>query len=80
MHSEIFNGDGKAHNTPLQRLNDGAISQISELRKAEDSLDFIAYLLNYIHDWNLTKWNITENSDYFTIKETIELIKTTRIS
>lgn len=75
LHSEIFNGDGKAHNTPLQRLNDGAISQISELRKAEDSLDFVAYLLNYIHDWNLTKWNITENSEYFTIKETIELIK-----
>lgn len=76
FHSELFNGNGKSHDRPIQRIIDNAINSTIELRRTEDSIDCIIYALEHIHEFNLV---VNNNEESISIEKTIEFIKKTKV-
>ncbi len=72
FHSELYNGNGKAHARAINRLQQGIISNKQELERCKDALDCLKYSLEHIYDWNLADWCKDENK--INIKEAINRI------
>ena len=72
FHSELYNGNGKAHTRAINRLQEGSVSNKQELERSEDALDCLKYSLEHIYDWNLADWCKDENK--ISIEEAIDWI------